>query len=146
MSGRSRVAYPALVSDSLAVKLDGTLAVFKSKGACEEDGETTGPTFALALRSKNIAAKAALGAIDMTIESPDSYVELPIAPGTLATLTMLSTGNAVFAVRLTYEDDTQDEIAVCGLWLHEHDHDNRVTAVEVKGSGKIAYLITGGIA
>lgn len=134
------------MSDSLAVKLEGTIQVLLSKGACEEDGITTGPALELALRPKNAAVKQALGAITMVIDSANAYVALPTPPGTYATVTMLATANAVFSVRLTFEDSTTVEIVVCGLWLQEHDHDNRVTLVEVQGEGQIAYLIAGGLA
>lgn len=120
--------------------------MFLGKGTCEEEGVTTGPTFELALRAKNADVKQALGPISMVVDSAAAFLALPIAPGTLGTVTMLMTGNNVFDVRLTYEDATTDEIAVCGLWLQEHDHDNRVTLVEVQGEGTIAYLIAGGIA
>lgn len=116
------------------------------KGACEESGITTGPAWELALRAKNAEVKQALGSIAVLIDSPGAFVILPSSPGTRATLTMLSTGNAVFSVRLTFEDLSTVTIVVCGLWLQEHDFDNRVTQVEVKGSGQVAYLIAGGLA
>lgn len=134
------------MSDSLAVKLEGTIQVLLSKGACEEAGITTGPAVELALRPKNADVKQALGAITMLIESPNSFTALPIPPGTRATVTMLATGNAVFDVRMTFEDTSTVTIAVCGLWLQEHDFDKRVTLVEVRGAGQIAYLIAGGLA
>lgn len=134
------------MSDSLAVKLEGTLQVLLSKGACEEEGVTNGPAFELGLRPKNTGVKQALGVISMIVETPNAFAALPIPPGTLGSVTMLSTGNTVFDVRLTFEDAATVTIAVCGLWLQEHDPDNRVTLVEVQGEGKISYLIAGGLA
>lgn len=120
--------------------------MFLGKGACEEDGVTTGPTYELALRAKNADVKQALGSIKLVIDSPAAFVALPIAPGTLATVTMLGTGENVFDVRFTYEDATTDTIVVKGLLVMEHDPLNCVTAVEVQGEGTVQYLIAGGLA
>lgn len=128
--------------------LEGRLSVTLSSGNCSpSDGVTTGPTFDLLLREKNMAPKTHSGAILVPINSPNAYVTLHMQPGQLAGLVYIDTEDAEFLVRLTREDDSLLVIPVQGMFgPYEVPSANLVTLIEVQGSGTIQWHASGPLA
>lgn len=131
---------------ALKVELDGTLSVTLSADSSCSNGDadtTTGPTLDLSIRGKNMCPKTHAGGVVVPINSPASYVTLPMQPAQLAGLIVLQTENASFLVRITRADTTTLVIPVQGLLVYEPPADNRVTLIEVQGSGDVAWHASG---
>lgn len=116
---------------------------------CDSDelGPLSGPQFPLALLAKNTAPKAHAGLFEQTIDSADAFEVLPFPANLRATVTYFAPLNgATFIVKYTFADDTDIEVTQVGMSLIEHDPDNAVKGLAVKGSGKMRWLATGGLA
>lgn len=131
----------------LKVELSGTLSVTLSPGGCSPNpGNTTGPTLALELREKNANPKTYAGTVIVPINSPGSYVTLPMQPTQRCALLMIDTFDAEFLVRLTRVDTTTLVIPLQGLIVMEIPWANLVTLIEVQGSGPVAWHASGPLA
>lgn len=124
--------------------MNGSLSVTLGSESCSKgESVTTGPTLDLQLREHNRCPKTHAGGVVVPIESPAAYVALPMQPAQLAGVIVLRTYNASFLVRLTRADTTTLVIPLQGLLVYEPPADNRLTLIEVQGSGEVAWHASG---
>jgi len=129
------------------VDLQGTLQLGPGKHCDAEDGPLTGPVYPLALLDKNKGPTAQAGLFEQTIDSDAVFEDLPFPANLRATVTYFAPlKSALFVLRFTLADDTTVDIDTVGMSLIEHDPDNAVKGIAVKGSGKVRWLATGTIA
>lgn len=127
--------------------LSGTLQLGPGKQCSGDDGPLTGPVHPLALLDKNKAPKAQAGLFEQTVDSVGAFEDLPYPANLRATVTYLAPmDGAEFIVEFTLADDTTATLSLGGMSLIEHNADNPVKGIAVKGSGKLRWLATGTIA
>lgn len=132
---------------NLSIELSGALR--SSPAVCNAATGTgnTGPTFQLVLRAANRSAEAEVSQLLATIDSALAYVALPWPSGLYATVLYLRTADfpSGWSLRVTYETTGQVVIPIHGTVLLETDVTDRITAVELQGSGTFAWFAAGSI-
>lgn len=109
---------------------------------------TSGPIFDLTLSPNGRAPSSTASMQPQTIDSANAFEALPIAAnlrGQVLFVRALDIGP--WLMRLTFETSPQAVIPIAGagFYLSEFPADDRVTAVELQGQGRIEWTIGGGI-
>lgn len=131
----------------MLLELTGTLQLGPGKQCSGEDGVLTGPVHPLVLLGTNAAPKAQAGLFEQTVDSLLAFEDLPYPANLLATVTYIAALKGVkFEVKYTFADATTATVVQIGMSLIEHDVDNAVTGIAVKGSGKLRWLAAGDLA
>ncbi len=131
----------------MVLSLEAELSLGPGKHCSGEPGPLTGPVYPLVLLDKNKAPKAEAGFFEQTVDSSGAFEVLPFPANLRATVTYVGAlEGAKFTVKYTFNDNTTVEVVQVGLSLLEHDPDNAVKGISVKGSGKIRWLAAGFIA
>lgn len=130
------------------VELRGVLLIKPAAANGCGSSSTSGPIFNLALSPNGRAPASTVSMQPHTIDSPNAFEALPIAAnlrGQVLYLRALDFGP--WLVRLSFEASAQAVVPLAGqaLYLSEFPVDDRLTAVELQGQGRIEWTVAGGI-
>lgn len=129
------------------LELQGSLSLGPGKHCDADQSPLTGGSYPFSLVSGNLSVSAVAGLFEQTVDSEGAFQALPFPPNMLATVTYIAPlKGATFEVRYTFADDSTVILPQTGMSLIEHDPDNAVTGIELKGSGKLRWLAAGELA
>ena len=132
----------------MKLTLQGTLQLELGKYGCGNTGATMGPVYEFGLEANTAAPTADAGVFEQTVLSPGAFEDLPWPANLRANMTYLrSVDGAAFEVRFTLADDSTETLkfkGTCGPI--EHNPDNPVKGMALKGDGKVRWLATGKLA
>lgn len=136
--------YAIWVSTSLAIQLTGSLRVRPMTGCTIDGSSSTGASFSFALRPINRSAALDGGSARATIDSPAVFVAQPWTNGLRATVFYLHVlTEAALTLRLTLEVSGAITIPCQGMFAMEFPSTDRVTGLEIMGTGAFEWQVSG---
>ena len=131
-----------------SLDLRGRLSIKPAAANGCGSSNTSGPSFELVLSPNGRAASATASMQPQTIDSPAVFEALPLAANLRGQVIYIrSLDLQPWLVRLSFEVTAQAVIPLGGqaLLLLELPADDRLTAVELQGQGRIEWTVAGGI-
>lgn len=145
---RARGYHAGVATGNASIELKGAIITRPASANACGNSTTSGPVFQLALAAANRSAASLSSATVQVIASPAAYEALPIAANQRSTFVYLrGLDIGPWAIRLTFETTAQAVIPLSsnGSFLMEFPADDRVTLVELQGSGRVEWIAAGGI-
>jgi len=126
---------------SLAIEITGNLRVRPTSNGCSIDGaSSTGSSFSFRLRPVNRSAALDGGSALAKVDSPMAFVAQPWTNGLAATVFYLRVlSEAALTLRLTLETTGAVTIPCQGVVMMELPSTDRVTGLEIQGSGSFEW-------